>query len=201
MRVREIMSSPAVTVRPDTPVKRAAAMLTRRGFTAAPVVDARGRLVGIVTEAHLVRDRILPDPRSLRGGRLPRSTTDSSRVGEVMATPVTTVGPGADVAEVARMMLAEHLRSVPVVDGTDLIGMLTRGDLLRIIARDDRSIAAEVRHRLATYAGRSRWEVSVRGGMVTIDGRFDDEVERHVVTALVQAVPGVQGVTAAPVRA
>jgi len=114
-----------------------------------------------------------------------------------MATAVTTVAPGADVADVAdvaRMMLARHVRSVPVLDGAELVGMLTRGDLLRIIARDDRAIAADVHRRLAAYAGRPRWAISVDDGAVTIDDDFADEVERHVVTALVQAVPGVQHV-------
>src|SRR5437879_1108920 len=64
------MTSPVVTVAPQTPVKQAAALLADRGFVAAPVVES-GRLIGILTEADLVRDRITPDPRSMRRGRLP----------------------------------------------------------------------------------------------------------------------------------
>ncbi|GDY33406.1 CBS domain-containing protein [Gandjariella thermophila] len=192
--MREVMTSPAVTFRPETPLKQAARVLVQRGFTAAAVVDADGRLLGIVTDADLVRDRIACDPRSRRGGELPQSVATSALVREVMTTPVTTVAPSADVAEVARMMLTEHLRSLPVVDGGDLVGMLTRSDLVRMIARDDRSIATDVRRRLATYARCRRWDVEVSEGTVTVAGVFTDEVERHVVTALAQAVPGVQHV-------
>ena len=61
MRARDVMTSPVITLRPGAPVQAAAALLCSHGFTAAPVVDAGGALVGIATEADLVRGRIVPD--------------------------------------------------------------------------------------------------------------------------------------------
>ncbi|HEY0697397.1 MAG TPA: CBS domain-containing protein [Micromonospora sp.] len=58
------MSTPVVTCRPDWPARDAAALLAARGFTALPVVDDDGALVGIVTEADVLRGRVRPDPRS-----------------------------------------------------------------------------------------------------------------------------------------
>ncbi|MFC7660405.1 HPP family protein [Pseudonocardia benzenivorans] len=63
MRVREVMSAPAVVVACDTTVKEAARLLDEHGFTALPVVDAAGRLAGIVGEADVLADRLPPDPR------------------------------------------------------------------------------------------------------------------------------------------
>ena len=64
MLVREVMTSPAVTVHPDASVKEAARRLTEHGITAMPVVDALGALVGVVSEADVIRDTVLPDQRA-----------------------------------------------------------------------------------------------------------------------------------------
>ena len=61
MLARDVMSSPVITLRPDVPAHAAAALLVSHGFTAAPVVDPQRRVVGIATEADLVRGRIVPD--------------------------------------------------------------------------------------------------------------------------------------------
>src|SRR5438270_6785063 len=63
MRARDVMTSPAITVTPGTTVKEAATLLAVNGFTALPVLDDDDRLIGIVTEADLVRDRFPYDPR------------------------------------------------------------------------------------------------------------------------------------------
>jgi CBS-domain-containing membrane protein len=63
MRARDIMSSPVVTVTPDTTVKDAANLLASNGFTALPVLDSDGRLARVVTEADVVRDRFPHDLR------------------------------------------------------------------------------------------------------------------------------------------
>ena len=67
MQVRDVMSSPAVSVRPHVPVGGAAALLVTHGFTAVPVVDAEGRLRGLVTEADLMRGRIAADGEPVDG--------------------------------------------------------------------------------------------------------------------------------------
>ncbi|WP_436498370.1 CBS domain-containing protein [Actinokineospora sp. HUAS TT18] len=199
MRAKDIMSSPVVTVTEATPVKAAATLLAARGFTALPVVDDDGRLVGIVTEADVVRDRIPPDPRSLvhPGARPARAVPPT--VGAVMSAPAVTLGPGADVAALAAALLDAGRRCVPIVDGDKLVGIVTRRDLVRVIARDDETIARDVRHRLETYGGPGRWRVEVRDSVVTIADEFDDATDRHVAHALARAVPGVVEVVAVQV--
>ncbi|MFL6123607.1 HPP family protein [Actinophytocola sp.] len=200
MRARDIMTTRVITVRPETPIKESAALLAANGFTALPVVDEEDRLIGIVTEADLVRDRVPRDPRSLchPGEELP--TVATTTVGEVMTTAVVAMGPGTDVAVLAKALLDAGYRSMPIVDGSRLVGVVTRRDIVRVIARDDHTIAEDVRHRLEIYGGDRRWRVEVHDGMVSIGDQFDDETDRHVATVLAEAVPGVVRATAFAAR-
>jgi CBS domain-containing protein len=158
MRARDVMSSPVVTVTAGTTVKCAANLLVSHGFTALPVVDEDGRLIGIVTEADLVRDRFPRDPRycSACEGLLGvdgASRVLTSTVGEVMTTPVVGMGAGTDVVDLVSAMLEEPVRSMPIVDGSTVIGIVTRRDLLRTLVRDDQAVATGVRRRLAMVGG------------------------------------------------
>jgi len=204
MRARDIMTTPVTTVRPETPIKDAAAVLAVNGFTALPVVDGGDRLVGIVTEADLMRDRVPRDARALCHPGEAMATVDTTTVGEVMTAPAIAMGPGADVAVLAKALLDAGHRSMPIVEGSRLTGIVTRRDIIRIIARDDHTIAEDVRHRLEIYGGDRRWRIEVRDGMVSIgdqfDGRDDAETDRHVATVLAQAVPGVVRATAFATR-
>lgn len=200
MRARDIMTTPVTVVRPETPIKEAAAVLAEKGFTALPVVDAEDRLIGIVTEADLVRDRVPRDPRALCHPNEAMPTVATTTVGEVMTTPVTAMGPGTDVAVLAKALLDDGHRSMPIVDGSRVIGIVTRRDIVRVIARDDHTIAEDVRHHLEIYGGDRRWQVEVHDGMVAIGDQFDDETDRHVATVLAEAVPGVVRATAFATR-
>ncbi|MEO6085676.1 MAG: CBS domain-containing protein [Umezawaea sp.] len=196
MRAEDIMSSPVVKVRPETPAKAATALLAAHGFTALPVVDQDDRLLGIVTEADLMRDRILPDPRAhIWRDREPIAHPHApDTVERVMSTPAIGMTRHTDAAELAKVMLRDDVRSIPILDGQRVVGIVTRRDLLRTIARDDLAIVADVRHQLAAYAGGDRWTVTVADGVVRILDEFDDDTDRHVATVLARAVPGVQAV-------
>ena len=80
---------------------------------------------------------------------------------------------------------------MPIVDDGKVVGIVTRGDIVRVLARDDRSIATDVRHRLEIYGGLNRWKVEVHDGVVRIVDALDSSTDRHVATVLAQAVPGV----------
>jgi CBS domain-containing protein len=194
MRAKDLMSQPVVTVGPQDSAHDAAALLARHGFTAMPVVGPDGDLVGIVTEADLMRGRILADPRT----RHTQPTAPPRTVGDIMATDVVVMTEGTDVAEVARVMLDGRLRAVPIVrdmpDGARLVGILTRRDLMRAVGRDDALVAADIRHRLQVYGGTNRWAVTVQDGHVTITDSYDDPTELHIAEVLAFAVPGVASV-------
>jgi len=191
MRARDLMTAPVITVRSDSPVKDALELLTANSFTALPVVDDNV-LVGIVTEADLIHDRIPRDPRN-RQGELDTSHHRSARmsVGAVMTSPAVTMSSGADLTDLCQALLDAHIRAMPIVDDGKVVGIVTRGDIVRVLARDDRAIAADIRHRLEIYGGPNRWRVDVQDGVVRIVDSLDNSTDRHVATLLAQAVPGV----------
>ncbi len=199
MRVQDIMTRQVVTVTPQTTVKYAASLLSSHGYTALPVVDDDDRLIGIVTEADLVRDRFPRDARSRRGDDEDQAPPPGT-VGDVMTTPAIGMGARTDVADLVTAMWDGKIRSMPIVDGTRLAGIVTRRDLVRVIGRDDRSIATDVRHKLANYSGPDRWSVDVSDGVVELGDEYGDETERHIAIVLGESVPGVIAVHVVPVR-
>ncbi|GDY28693.1 CBS domain-containing protein [Gandjariella thermophila] len=194
MRVTDIMRCPVVCAHPGTTVRVATALLVDNAFTALPVVEPDGRLVGIVTEADLLRGTVR-DARLAAAG-----TARGTPVAEVMSSPVATVPAGATLPEVREAMSAHGRRCLPVVDeaGTPL-GVVSRGDVLRTLLREDEMTAAKVRRLLADYtAGQRDWTVHVTSGLAVVSGEFADEAEQGMVTALVRTAPGVTGVVLRP---
>ncbi|GLZ36677.1 CBS domain-containing protein [Actinokineospora sp. NBRC 105648] len=190
MRARDVMSAPVLTVRPGTPVKRAAELLAGKGYTALPVVDEDDRLVGVVTEADVLRDRFPTDPR-FRTDADDADRPLPATVAEVMTTPAVAMSAGTDAAVLARVMIADRRRCVPIVDGSRLVGVVTRRDLVRVLARPDNEVATDLRRRLALIGGPGRWTVRVAGGTAEITDRYDEAADRHVAKVLAEAVPGV----------
>lgn len=179
------MTSPAVTVRRETEVGEAARLLCDRGFTALPVVNDDDELVGIVTEADLVARRFPPDPRFRSGPDDGVMLTQAgSTVADVMTPDVLTTNVGSDVAELAELMLSRRVRSLPVLDGDRVIGIVSRRDLVRTVARDDSMVARDIRHRLEIYGGPRRWTVSVHNGVARITDTRHDVTDRHVATVI-----------------
>ncbi|HZM68636.1 MAG TPA: CBS domain-containing protein [Nakamurella sp.] len=192
MRAREIMTRSVLTVLPTVTVGKASDMLTYRGFSALPVVDEDGALIGIVTEADLIRNRF-PDEAS--ADQTEPAVAPGRTVGEVMTTPVVGVSHDADISVLARVMLSDRRRCVPIVDGIKLVGVVTRRDVVRVLSRSDAEIAADVRKHLQFLGGQARWSVQVTDGEVVVRDQFDEASDRTVAQVLAEAVPGVIRVT------
>jgi CBS domain-containing protein len=185
------MTSPVLAVGRETLVKDAARLLVTHGFAVLPVVDADDRLLGVITEADLLRNRLLPDPRELIHDRPPEPNPPApAEVAGVMTTEVVTATPDTHATELGRLMVDRHLRAVPVVDGDRLVGIVSRVDVLRTIARDDDAIARDVAGHLSA-AGRRRWDVAVTDGVVTLSSEGADETDRHIATVVARCAPGV----------
>jgi CBS domain-containing protein len=200
MRVKDIMSSPVFTVEQTTTVEAAAALMTAKSVTALPVLDEGGGLVGMVGESDLLWHRVPADPTThLR----PLPDTDPAErpgmVAEVMSPYPVTTRPDTDVAEAAEAMLEYDVRSIPVLEDADLVGIVSRRDILRAMVRGDDVLTAEVQHRLDEYAdGQHRWTATVEAGVARITGDFDDSIEQGVVAVLARTVPGVAAVDLGP---
>jgi CBS domain-containing protein len=195
VQARDIMTRPVITFRPDTPIRQAAAVLTAKRITAAPVVNCDDELVGMVSEADLIADRFRHDPGShLRppDESEPDTAAAVHAVGQVMTTTVIAMEPVADAADLAQAMVDHNVRSIPIVTGSTVVGIVSRRDLLATLVRADDTIRAEVISRLATYAGdRIRWKVDVHDGYVRVVGDLADEAEARMLHILAQTVPGV----------
>jgi CBS domain-containing protein len=190
VRVRELMSSPVVAVLPDMRLKEVADLLVRHGISAVPVVDD-DELVGIVTEADLIPLELAPDPRAHLAPP-PDPPSGVPRVAaEVMTRLVVALPEDADAAEAGRLMLERRIRSIPVVRGRQVVGIVARRDLLEVLARSDGDIARDLEAVLAAELGApSPYRMTVRDGIVELTGPTDP-TSRKLATLLARGVPGV----------
>jgi CBS domain-containing protein len=186
------MTSPPITAVPYHTVKEAIRALDRHEITALPVVDERQRLVGIVSEADLLRGELISDPRA--HARTPDEDHEASpkTVADVMTTGVLAVHESTDAADIARLMLDTGVKSIPVVRGQRVVGIVSRRDLIRVLAVSDERIQDEI-HRLLAEAGLDGWTAAVTDGHVELSGHGSDR-DARVAAILARTVAGVSGV-------
>lgn len=191
MLVREVMSAPAITVTAQTLTRRALKMLDEYGITAMPVVDADGGVVGVVSEADLVRDEILPDPRARMTPVRISEWGPPQRVGDVMSTRPLAVSSGTDLVDAVDLMTSTVVKSLPVVDDGRVVGVISRRDVVRLLARRDEVIAAELADLIRSEG--AGWVVEVTDGVVHVHGPVDEH-ERRIAEVLAGSVAGVVAV-------
>lgn len=198
--VRDVMTSPVVTVTPTTGFRELAALLRNRGITGLPVVDVEGRLVGVVSEADLLlkEDRPLPARRDDRswGRREERAKAASTVASGLMSRHVVTVRPEDSIADAARLMHRHGVQRLPVVDPAGgLLGIVSRGDLLKVFLRSDDEIRRDVLADLiAGGVPTDLVRVSVGGGVVILEGDLADKQRLRQIEEIAGAVDGVVGV-------
>lgn len=200
--VSEVMSSPVVTVMPDTTFKDAVRLMRRKRVSGLPVVDARGRLVGIVSEGDLLNkvERREPDAYMFetRRHRLYSSRAAALDVASAMSTSVVSVRPDFPIALAAREMHTRGFKRLPVVDEKGkLVGIVSRGDLLTVFLRTDSHVRTDVRKLLAEamakHGGREL-KARVASGVVELEGTFGQKSHAEALVRTVTAVEGVVGV-------
>lgn len=190
MLVREAMSTTPMTVTTTTRIKAALTLLDEHRLTALPVVDEHGRLHGMVSEADLIRESLTRDPR------LHEIPDDGDRtalpriVDEVYTPHAISVRPDDDLADAVELMTSTSIKSLPVVDERDrLVGVVSRSDVVRILARADSAIEMEIVTMLRDL-GHDGWLVDVEAGVVRVDGPSGTSEEALAALAA-RAVPGV----------
>lgn len=191
MLVRDVMTSPAVTAHPDLPLKRVAQLLDLNSITALPVVDDGGRIVGVISEADVVLEAVPHDPRAHVNphhlGRSPHFT----RAADVMNHHPVTVRPDTDLAEATELMTSMTIKSLPVVNDGVVVGVVSRRDVVAVLAREDQAIAAELDNLVQDLG--NDWLIRVTDGVVTVDGPTDER-ERELMRTVAATVPGVVAV-------
>jgi len=192
MLVREVMTADPVTVRPATHVKEALRLLDTHAITAMPVVDRSGAIVGVVSEADLVREGVPMDPRAHMMPDLGPWTEPPTCVMDVMSRPPVTVSQDSDVADAVELMTSTTVKSLPVVDHARRpVGMISRRDVVHRLSRPDEAIESELDERFRRLG--VEWVATVDEGRVTIDGPVDNRA-RSLAMTTATTVPGVRSV-------
>jgi CBS domain-containing protein len=194
LTVGDVMTRDVRVARRSTPMKEIARQLNAHRISAMPVLDEQDRLLGVVSEADLVRrERPVPRPRWRRRRRPARTAGAAAK--DLMTTPAITITPETDVARAARLMDARGVKRLVVVDPESrLIGIVSRADLVRVFLRED----DEIRHEIVDdVLVRMLWQdpelvtVDVEDGVVTLSGRLAQRSDIPVAVRLTRAVGGV----------
>lgn len=192
MLVHEVMTSPAVTVGPKSSVKLAVRLLDEHQITSMPVVDSTGHLVGVVSEADVLRDTVPPDRRVHE--RLVEMTAPPVhlQVTDVMTHLPVSVTPDEDLSRAVELLVDTQIKSLPVVSSGRVVGMVSRRDVIAVLARADTLIEAEVDDSLR-LAG-VECTVEVIDGVVRLHNA-DDPDSLRVAQVIASRVPGVVGIS------
>ncbi|MGC4112056.1 MAG: CBS domain-containing protein [Nocardioides sp.] len=186
------MTHQVVSVQPDTSVKRAVQLLDEHRVTALPVVDDQGHLVGVLSEADVLRDVVPPDRRVHTQSVDLSAPAAHLQVTDVMTHLPMSVGPDDDVASAVELLVDTQVKSLPVVAYGRLVGILSRCDVIAVLARQDALIEAEVDDALRE-AG-VECTVTVSDGVASL--RDADNAESLQIARVIAArVPGVVGVS------
>lgn len=191
MLVRDVMTSPAITVSTRTSVKDGLRLLDKHHVTALPVVGSDGGLLGIVSEADLLREAVRHDDRT---HLMPHEHVESPpprTVDDVMSTLSFTVSPDSDLSDAVELMTNTAVKSLPVLERGQVVGVVSRSDVVRLLARSDENIRAEIDELLRS--AEMQYQVDVEDGHVTLEGSTDPHQQR-VAEVITNSVSGVLAV-------
>jgi CBS domain-containing protein len=205
VKVRDVMSAPVVTATPDAPFQELVDLLVRNGVSAVPIVDDDGTLLGIVSEADLVakegyggrRRRVIEVLGDLvSGGETQWAFKGRARTAcHLMTERVATVSPHDDLRVVARHMVEDGRKRMPVVDGGGkVVGIVSRSDVLRALHRSDDEVIADVDALLIDpmrSPERHHAVAAIHDGVVTVTGSVQFPDDRRVLSAMIWQIPGV----------
>jgi len=206
MKIKDVMTEDVLTVPTGKTLKETAQILATTGISGLVVVDDDRKVVGVISEADILFKERSPEKR--RGGSFAwlffpdmlenEAKLDARTAGEAMSSPAITIGPDRPVGEAASKMLDDAVNRLPVVDDEgELLGIVTRADLVRAFTRSDSEIEMEIRKELIS---RTFWlqptdlDVEVREGEVTVAGEVDTKSDAELLPELIAQVPGVVSV-------
>jgi len=198
--VKDVMTAEVVTVRQETTFKEMAAVLRRYRVSALPVVDDAGRVIGVVSEADLLAKEVLADPgvvaELLR--RQDVRKAEGLTAGDLMTRPAVTATPGDPVEQAARMMHFMRVKRLPVVNsGGQLVGIVSRSDVLAVFDRPDEDIRTEIVDSMLLHEfliDPRQFSVTVESGVVTMEGCPETAALGHALVRKARHVPGVVAV-------
>ena len=215
MRARDVMVRAVATATPETTVEALARLMINLRLSGVPVMDRDGRLVGIVTEGDLLRrvetgtERHRPrwsEPFS-SNSRLAAEYIKShaKRVADIMTREVFSVEETATLGEIADLLETKQIKRVPVVHDGKIVGIVSRADLLQVLASGGAKTADEeqdgaIRRQLLAELREQQWadasedRVVVSDGVVHLWGTVGSEDERRALRIAAENTPGVRAI-------
>ena len=200
LQVGDVMTRDVVTVSPDAAFKHIEQLMDEHHLSALPVLDAKGGVVGVVSEADLMlrTEAAAEEPgRWTHDARERRSKAHAQTAAGLMSSPAVTVPSNLPLAAAARLMRKQSVKRLPVVDSGRLVGIVSRADVLKSYLRSDAEIQSDVVDgviRGSMWLDPSTFDVKVDDGVVRLRGEVDRRSDVEILTTLTLAVEGVIGV-------
>lgn len=216
MKAEDVMTRDVISIAPDATVLQAARLMLQHHISGLPVVDKDGKLVGVLSEGDFLRRRETRTEHKrsrwlefLMGpGRIAAEYSHShgSKVAEVMTTEVQTVDEVTALEDIVELMERKRIKRVPVVCGGQLVGIVTRSNLMHAMvsmARVTQPVAKDdvtIREKLLAEFQKEIWapaamtNVVVRDGVVELWGVIVDERQREAMKVAAENIPGVKAV-------
>ncbi|GBQ30206.1 CBS domain-containing protein [Gluconacetobacter azotocaptans] len=215
MQVKDVMTSPAICVEPTQSVADAIRLMVAHKISGLPVITEKGHLVGILTEGDLMRRSELETAGHSWFGDLFRSSgrqaedyvhSHGRKVADIMSERLVSVGPETPLRDAVATLMLQHIRRLPVVKNGQVVGMLSRADVLRALlplmsgasaVSDDQSIRQSILEEYQSelhLGARSAISVDVRNGVVDLGGTVTDDRLRTAARVAAENVKGVVSV-------
>jgi CBS domain-containing protein len=215
MRAHQIMTRPVITVTPDTTIVQAANIMLRKHVSGLPVVDAAGKLVGIISEGDFIRRSEIGTQR--KRGQFLRFILGSGKeasdfvhehgrkVAEIMTREPLTITEDTALEEIVELMEKNQVKRLPVIRDNKVVGIVSRANLLQAVASLARQVPDptadddHIRNRIINALEKNDWcpfglSVIVRDGIVHLSGVITDERSRQATIVAAENVTGVKKV-------
>ena len=195
--VKDVMTTRVIWVKQDATFKEMAAVLRQYRVSALPVVDDAGRVIGVVSDADLLAKKALADP-GVMAEMLHRKDVRKAEgltAGDLMTHPAVTAAPGDPVEQAARMMHFMRVKRLPVVNsGGQLVGIVSRSDVLAVFDRPDEDIRKDIADTMLLHEfliDPRTFTVTVESGVVTMEGTPETAALGRALIRKARHVPGV----------
>ncbi len=203
--VKDVMTTNVIWIRKDASFKEITAALRRHRFGAFPVLDDEAKVIGVVSESDmLTKEALIDEQDSLRGDitgifhHKDEKKAHGITAGDLMTGTPVTVTPEETVEHAARLMYKHRVGRLPVVDASGhLVGIIGRADVLAVFDRSDEEIRKEITDDVILYEfldNRHALTVTVKAGVVTLEGTPETNATGHAIVRRVRHVPGVVAV-------
>jgi CBS-domain-containing membrane protein len=221
MKARDVMTAPVITTSPGASIKSVVETFVRHQISAAPVVDANGKLVGIISEGDLLHRaeagtekrhpwwlRALMEPEVLANEY---AKAHARKVADAMTSQVVAASPDTPIHEVAALLEKHSIKRVPIVENGQLVGVVSRANLVQATASAGRALEispsdSAIRDRLLADLKAQDWahpgllSVTVNDGVVDLWGIATSDAERKAIRLAAETTPGVRAVNDYVVR-